>query len=316
MSWKNKNIYFETSAVNYLVNRFKWYDAAVTKAFQSVRGNRWYLSPVTIWEVLLTSDEVIKEKIIHYSQNLFYKRLLNSPSELIIHFIASGCPREEKRYDFHSKSNIQSVWEDLCLDKKKTFIYDKDELKKRTIYIQDISKQLNEIINKNTFYLNLYDYGSGLQHLLNVCIKKFKKKNIIKEAKMERVFKLSMFFMLYIMCLEIDLDATPIRNFWKHVGISDTFERLQYLNKKYEVLIYRGPFLEMALMAYNQIKDIKTSTRSVFFDCLHSLYLPYIDYFITNDNHFRELKNNVEHFNYKKIFHLKELKLRTFIRKV
>lgn len=100
------------------------------------------------------------------------------------------------------------------------------------------------------------------------------------------------------------------------VGISDTFERLKYLIRKYEVLIYRGPFLEMALMAYNQIKEIKKSSRGLFFDCLHSIYFLYIDFFITNDEHFQMLKDNIEHFNYLKIYHLNELQLKTYIRRL
>jgi len=314
MGWTNKNVYFETSAVNYLANKYKWNDAVTTKAFQSVRGNKWYLSPVTIWEILLTSDEIKKEKIIYYSQHLFFEKLLNSPSELIINFILSGCPQEEKKYDFHSNSNLQKTWQNLCSEKNKTFIYDKKALRDRTEYIQKLSKQLFSIINKVIFNLEIKDLYTSLPILLNIYIQKFKKRNIIKDVKFEKIFKLSILFIFYILCLEIDLDANPIKEFWDNINISDTGERLNYIVENYESLIYRGPFIEMALMAYNQIKEKNTSSRGLFFDCLHSIYLPYVNYFITNDDHFKNLRNNLDHLNYLKIHHINELQMKAYLR--
>lgn len=57
----------------------------------------------------------------------------------------------------------------------------------------------------------------------------------------------------------------------------------------------------MALMAYNQIQEDKKPNRGLFWDALHSLYLPYVDFLITKDKHFKELQKKVSHINYLKI---------------
>jgi len=167
MNWKNKDIYFETSAVNYLSKQLTLDDAPSTKAYQRVRGNRWYLSSVTVWEILVTSDEKRKEDILSLSQQLFYEKLLYSPSELIIKYILKGCPLYENKVDIHSKSRLQHVWDDLCRDKNKTFIYDKKQLQTKTKHIQIISRQLFKIINRIVIDSKPNDFGSRLDLFLS-----------------------------------------------------------------------------------------------------------------------------------------------------
>ena len=87
MTLSNANFYLETSAVNYLADRFIYTDAIATKDLQLTKGNIWYLSPVTLWEIMLTSDKERRERIIFYCQHLFHEKLLNSPSEFIINYL-------------------------------------------------------------------------------------------------------------------------------------------------------------------------------------------------------------------------------------
>lgn len=313
MSWTNKNIYFETSAVNKLAAELSIEDAIATKAYQHVRGNRWYLSPATIWEILITTDKKERENIIQISQHLFHEKLLRSPSELIIQFIINGCPIEEDKYDFHSKSDIQEGWKDLCKNSQLTFIYDLEQLRKRSVYLQDISKKLFRIINTIVFDLKIESFESSFQLFLNQTIDRIFQARIVSD---KRLFKLSLVFILYVICIGTDLDPAPINSFWKTVGISDTRKRFEYIIKEYEVLIYRGPIAEMALMAYNQIYEKNLSSRGLFKDCYHTLYLPYVDLFITNDDHFKKLKNFIDHPNYKKIYHFDQLEKKKHMRKL
>jgi len=131
----------------------------------------------------------------------------------------------------------------------------------------------------------------------------------------EKLYKIAVLFMLYILCMEVDLDATPIKEFWKDVGISDTFKRLGYLLDNYEILTSRGPFMEMAITAFEQIRKNNKSTRGLFFDCLHSIYLAYVDIFLTYDNHFKKL-SRIPHINYQEIYHFDELQITKYLRKI
>ena len=65
--------------------------------------------------------------------------------------------------------------------------------------------------------------------------------------------------------------------------------------------MFRASFADMARMANNQIiDDGKAVNRGLFWDSLHSLYLPYVDIMLTNDNHFQRLSKRIDHYNYKK----------------
>ena len=73
-----RRFYFETSALNAFADGRSVQDAIATKAFQNLKGRGFYLSPVVLWEVLLTSDEIARERLINFAQHLFEPDLLRS----------------------------------------------------------------------------------------------------------------------------------------------------------------------------------------------------------------------------------------------
>ncbi|UPT69962.1 MAG: hypothetical protein M0D53_12580 [Flavobacterium sp. JAD_PAG50586_2] len=172
----NANFYLETSAVNYLADRFIYADAIATKALQLTKGNIWYLSPVTLWEIMLTSDKERRERIIFYCQHLFHEKLLNSPSEFIINYLNAGCPLVEKRYDFHSKLSLSETWKDLVTDTQRTFIYDYEEFKQRMQLFQKLSKQIDKIINRIVLDTKVSDEELVIQNYVNHCFSQIEKK--------------------------------------------------------------------------------------------------------------------------------------------
>lgn len=170
MTYSNHNFYFETSAVNYLVDRFNWADAIATKGHQSTKGNIWYLSSVTLWEILSTKNEERREDIIFYCQHLFHEELLNSPSEFIINYINSGCPLVENKYDFHSKLSLSKSWKNICQDKRQTFIYNFESMKERMKHLQKLSKQLDKIIHRVVLDITVSDDELSWQELVSFFI--------------------------------------------------------------------------------------------------------------------------------------------------
>src|SRR5687767_6928747 len=91
-----QRVYFETSALNAFAAKHTIQDAIATKAFQNIRGRGWYISPLVLWEILLTTDKLQRETLIFFAQHLFESDLLPSPEELIVRYIKSGCPAIEK----------------------------------------------------------------------------------------------------------------------------------------------------------------------------------------------------------------------------
>src|SRR5206468_1212613 len=119
-----QRFYFETSALNAFANGRNAQDAIATKALQNTKGRGWYLSPVVLWEVMLTSDEATRESLITFAQHLFESDLLPSPEELIIRYVGSGCPKVEQEYPLVSTGSFAAAWRDICAIKEKTLIFD------------------------------------------------------------------------------------------------------------------------------------------------------------------------------------------------
>lgn len=307
------NYYFETSAINYLAKKYNWVDANCTKAFQSVRGRRWLISSVSLWEIFLTKGEEERERLIFFCQHIFYEKLLFAPSEIIIRYIDQGCPIIEPRKYVFSRLDIQGAWKDLCENKRKTFDLDYQELRKRTNELSSLSKSMYTIFNKNIIETNDKSFESQLYNFLTTLLDSTRLKGIDRNDKLA---KISLMFIFYFLCLGIDLDPTLINDFWNARKIDNHFERLDYLLKKYPILIRRGPFIEMALMAFYQIHRKNISSRGLFFDCLHTIYLPYVDIFVTKDRHFSSLKERVDHLIFKKIYNIHDIQINEYPRLV
>lgn len=297
---KGKIIYLETSAINHLAEISSEPDAIATRQYHNEKGNKLMVSVVSIWEVLMTSNEIEREKLVFYMQNALYPKLIFSPSELIINFIKAGCPEYEPKKSIFTKLPIGDTWEDICQDNRKTFNFDTEDLKKRTKSIQRLFKRvdraiLDTVVEKKLSGSELKELADSIYNNLNLS----RDNNNNKDS--EKIFKLAIIFISVILCAGIQLDNTPIEKFWEKLRISDIEKRITYIFNHYEILVHRGPFLSMALMAYNQIVEDKKPNRGLFWDALHSLYLPYIDILLTKDKHFKELQKKVNHINFSKI---------------
>ena len=99
-------IYFDTSAVNWLFDNIlkRPEDVVATKKLQIQKGRRWMISSVVLDEILGTKDLLRREKLIYFSQNLFDRELMPSPSEIIFNYVENKFPKTEKSI-FFSKSH-------------------------------------------------------------------------------------------------------------------------------------------------------------------------------------------------------------------
>nr|VFJ63175.1 MAG: hypothetical protein BECKDK2373C_GA0170839_110411 [Candidatus Kentron sp. DK] len=284
-------IYFDTSAVNYVSEKFTIGDAIATRGFQEVRGRRWSLSPITIWEILSTTDEQRREELIYFSQHLFSKQLLPSPEELLVAYISQGSPLVEKPRALISNSPFAVTWRDICLDTRKTFILDHEEIRRRTRMITSIVKDLHRLTRNRDIALNRYEPHVAWDISLAQVVTNLtwvKKGETPSDFELS-LYKISAFYILFLLCAEIGVDPVPIRNFWAKIGIESTMERFRYILKYHETLVHRGPIAVMAYMTLIQAR--KKFSRGIYWDSLHSFYLTYVDLMLSEDEHFVELRD-------------------------
>jgi len=162
--------YLETSAINYFMKSHSVEDALSTKHYQLKKGRDWRISPVALWEILMTSDEIRREEIIYFCQHLFNRELLPSPEELIIPYIEQGMPLVETPRPLISKTSLARTWRDLVDDRRKTFILDQNDLKKKMKLIQSHSKHVFKIIKNDDFIINSDEEFAGIDVTLNELI--------------------------------------------------------------------------------------------------------------------------------------------------
>lgn len=301
--------YFETSAVNFFAQDRNVQDAIATKAFQNVKGRKWVISPVTLWEILLTGDESKKENLLYFSQNLFDRELLPAPEELIIDYIMNNFPLVEQPRDLISKSNIANVWRDIVDIPDKTFIYDKQELKGRMALLKPLNKMLHEIISGNDVPIIVENLKTSTHASIELLMNNLKfLKGEKATAEQIAIYKISIFYLMLILCAEIGFENVFIQKFWEQIGINKTEERIYYSLSHFEPLIYRGPLAALATMTYCQAQS--KFSRGGFFDSLHTFYLTYVDMYFTNDEHFKTLREHLSHHpNSQKIYHMSEVKI-------
>jgi hypothetical protein len=301
--------YFETSALNEFASSHTVQDAIATKALQNFKGRGWYLSPVVLWEILLTANEIQRESLIQFAQHLFEPVLLPSPEELIVRYVASGCPKVETEYPLASSGLFAKTWRDICSIKEKTIIYDPALISKKTAVLRNIGRLFHEFTKFNSIDISAKPDIAGAQVSIQQLLDRHSiiPKEYREDFESIRHIRLVTFFILLILCAGATIDGEVIDNFWKLRGARTMQDRIDIVFTQFPELIFTGPFNQFAYMAHFQSEQ--KFTRGVYFDCLHTIYSIYADKFLTFDEHFRVFRENLkETYPYVfKIHHLDEL---------
>lgn len=301
----NKNFYFETSAINYYTQNLSNNDIIATKYFQAAKGNMYYTSPVSIYEILLTKDKLSREKLIYCSQNLFHNKLIKAPSEFIVNFVKNGIPSIENPYNIHTELEIGEIWEEICLNKNKSISVDEEFLQSRMKVLRKLSKNLYSVINRITLDITIEDEVLHNQEVINFYFNSLNEEYGPFDEINKKIVKISILLVNYIFCAGVDLNSEPYIKFWGDLGIKSPLDRALFLFRNYKRIFIVGPFYLMATMAYSQISNGQKSNRGLILDCLHSVYLTYIDVFVTNDSHFDKLSDSID-IHGKKIIYLEK----------
>ena len=113
-----------------------------------------------------------------------------------------------------------------------------------------------------------------------------------QQRRNDKLMKTSLILEFFFLCVGADLDNSPVREYWRPIGIDDPLDRLEYLVSEVPFAITRGPLIEMALMMNAQAEMDGSTNRGTLFDALHTIYCYYADNTISNDPHFTSLKDH------------------------
>lgn len=312
LSNKEEYWYFETSGFNYFLKQID-YDAFLnSRELQELRQRKIMISPITLWEIMLTSDDFNSDFLVFSAQQFFTADLLATPSELVIRYLEKAYPENKVNYPIYTDLQIGEIWSRMATDTSIKFEYDKDNLKQKTDFIRTLSKQLPAILDDAH---TRHDDAllQSVSRVLNVyynCLNEdgFLPKNTQYDHKI--IFKLVIVFVLLLMVFRQDFNSQATDEFWNKADIdtNNHTEMLIYFFEKYPLVFQRGPFLEMAVMAYNQVKLGKTN-RGLILDCFHMVYAPYVDWIVTGDEGFEKLSNLESRYR-QKLIHVKNLNIK------
>lgn len=286
-------LYFETSALNWLESRLSWEAALNTKAYQNLRGRGYYISPLVIFEVLTTKDADRREQLIFFAQHLFEPVLLPSPEELILNYIAAGCPRSEKEYNLISKGQMASHWRGICEDTRKTLFYDSDSVQAQSHALRELGRLLFEFhthrtvtgsIDKDVVGANFSAYGLISQYRLVPELE-------MEEPQSRQRYGLVVLLIVLVLCAGLSPDRNTTDEYWRSIGTLSLAERVDYTFTRFPQLVVQGPFHLLATVI--DVHVDRTFSRGMIFDCLHAVYALYADTFLTADPHFVEMRKTL-----------------------
>jgi len=258
---------------------------------------------------MLTSDDIQSDSLVYSAQNLFSEKLLATPTEIITRYIESPYPENKVNYDIHTDLEIGGLWSRMTTDNSIKFEYNKKHLKDKTSFIRKISKNLPSIINQSVS--NNESYLVILSEVINVHYECLRNDGFLPETSKydgEILFKLVVLLKMLFFVFRVDFDSSVIEKFWEHEGCDrNPTNMLTHIDETYTELYRVGPLLEMAVMAYNQV-NIGATNRGLLLDCYHMIYAPYVDFIVTGDEGFDNLKKLESRYS-NKIIHVSEMNI-------
>lgn len=264
---KMKRLYFDTNILNRLV-KFSNYK----EIFERLKDEKYKvcISEVTIFEVLRDQNDMEKvEKIIIMLQeaNKISKIvILPSINQVIIDFIEGKESKTSKCY----------VINDVINNPEKTFVCS-DDFSNYSIDFKKIIKIVKTTI-KDLYFCEK----------CKKCENKYCEPKIINMTNM--IIEIFLKENYYI------FDEHTIQSYWANKNVLSNQDKDVAIKELNPLLVCEiSPFRNMARMMISQ----KSSNMSngVFCDALHILYFYYVDLYVSDDHHFKNILKNVIGFD-------------------
>lgn len=284
--------YLETSAINIFADELN--DFEFNEFLQKALKIDFCISSIGLWEILLNSDKSRKEKLILWAQFNCADYLLKSPTEIIVSFLQAGSPLKDRKrfwFDRATSMSLSETWKRIHRQNEKTILVDLSTLVERTEPLRQLSKMHRSLLESMTDKTS-NKYEEEYFHRMMVQLRKSLGASSDLARSDEKLIKTSLILAFFLVCIGIELDITPVREFWKSSGVDDPFDRLEHLVRYEPLAIVRGPIIEMALMVQAQTEIENSANRGTLFDALHTIYCYYADNVISNDPHFTALRES------------------------
>lgn len=302
-------IYVETSALNLIFEKFPQGVMEGMRTYLWEEGRELLLSPVTLWEVFVSQDDDLSDALTLFAQQGFSRKLLATPSEIIVRFLTEAYPKNRCNYSEFCDLEMANIWRKMTDDPNIKFDYNKNDLIKKTQYLRALSKKVSQILkypetevedDNDVPYLSLARVvHTYYQALSDDLIKPMRSGEAYQLFLLDReedvdyqlLDKLVILFVILFMILRMDIDYRIVDDFWKKHGFSDTDlkGKLIFFFERYPEIFRYGPFLQMALVSYYQIKK-GGRNRGVLFDSYHAIYASYCNIIVTKDTGFQALQ--------------------------
>jgi hypothetical protein len=301
--------YFETSAAEFLTKVMRGMDAIATKTLQQSKGNCWSISSIVLWETMQIPDFKDYDSALYMISALFDDKLIKSPTEIIIDYI-NNVPIS-RDYELETKSAIGISWRRACLDKSFSFNIHGSEFLEITKMIKMYSRYLPFVCGiRRQSEQSVPNAIAEIKEVVDTRYIKIFNDNA--PALVSQLRKLCMYVVLVSICYGIDISEDVIDEYWSDKNIDHPIDRFNHISQNYRLLFSYGPVWNIANCIYSQCVNVERAGRGVYHDGLHSVYLPFFDFFITADEHFVELRERVtkdmKEKLYRKIYHIRELK--------
>lgn len=288
-------IYLDTNIYSNLAKSYSLDKAISLRDYLIDKGKRPTLSPVNLLEILGTRNEAQRENIIILCQHFCGPELFAEPEALIVDFIVSNKKENATQQlalsNQLSTSELSNTWREVQSDKK------------RTLQITDEDLSHLEMFKIFQGYLHaFYSRGKRLPELILPRlgdIEEFKE-TLRKETIMlreQQVPKERMAILcenrnivsLVIVCACMTPFPDVLEEYWNLVGLDSVADRYSYLKNELSFLNENGPVIGMG--SYMGWQATKRHDNGNFFDCLHLLYLPYVDELYTDDPAFHGFRD-------------------------
>lgn len=250
---KKTLIYFDTCVLNKLAY-IENYDHILKKL--TTYNYKICISEVNILEILRDiKDEFNIDKIVTMLQETGELYLLPSINAIIEAFIKK---------------------EDICLEL--------NNMNKVIMEVLSDKERIFEVEDKQNLY-KLRDFYKFFRNTLKT-IKKCE--GCEEQLCSERVSYAAKLFAGILMSYDIYHNENV--KLLKEINVNSDEELEEYINKNYEYLIENdiSPFRNMGRMAILQ----KRTNNGTFNDCIQTVYLHFVDYIISDDEHFKANLNN------------------------
>ena len=285
--------YFETSAANHLIKNTPQEVIFNTRQYLERQGKAWLISPMTLWEFMLTGDELDTERLLFVAQRLFCTELLATPTELIVRYLQHAYPNNRGNYSYLSKTPLAAVWRRMTENDRVTLVYDKDALRDRTTLLRAASKGLPKIlgaapvepISDEPIVTLLADTCNSVLYLL--------RQDGVELPSDDVVCRLVVVYVSLLLVLATDIDDDEFHRFRDEQGLADnvTVDGMLFYFTAFPRLFWQGPILEMAVMAAHQFVAGRRD-RGILLDGMHMIYAPYCDFIMSADSGFVSVRES------------------------